>query len=284
MPFQIRPTGPDDGWAFGGHERYVTDLRREYDALWATGGLFGVVLKREEEPILQFATAILDPKFSREYLAGGDWGGPLAVRYLESGRRAILPDLDDNPRPAALAAADGGLHVHLFRCHWVPGLDPEDELRARGMAAPAFLRLLQGARLQLLTVEVSQEWRPLALEAGLQVIRDGGKEETAIFGVDRSSVLRAGNVSLETAFAAPPPNLALGHLARRVLYHFRLGRDDAEIAARTGRSPRSMKTTWSRIFELVEPALGPYGDRWVALRAFLEIHPEECWPYGTGRT
>jgi hypothetical protein len=266
-------------------EKWMPQAQRQLLAAWDTGGLFGVALE-DEHGLQGLALAgFLDREFERTILTMPQpYVGSLALEWIAAGRSPLLPGLDADPEPAARIATELGLHLHFFEFHWEgPKAGPE-AFAPRALLSQAVQDRFLGCRLRNMTVEAHGE--------AIEQLRIGGwsvfnpyptmpaDDFVALCGVNRELADRSSNPWLFQAFAPALPVVPLSHRQRRILFHFRNGLPDEEIAERVFLSPKSMKTNWDRIFEAFETLPGfPFGrSKRRAVQEYLRSHPEEAWP------
>lgn len=272
-------------FVFAQDEAWATQVERQLLALWGTGGLFGVVLEDEHQIQGLALAGFLDEEFERILMTmPAPYVGQLALAWIAEGRSPLLPGLDVNPEPAARMAAEQGLHLHFFEFHWEGPRSGAAALAPRALLSQAVQERYLGCRLRLMTVEAHGEAIDLLKAGGWAIFNpypEAPEEDTvAICGVDGGLADRSSNPWLIQAFAPGVPTVPLSHRQRRILFHFRSGYSDDEIAERVFLSPKSMKTNWDRIFEAFESVPGfPFGrSKRRAVQDYLRNHPEEAWP------
>lgn len=265
--------------------KWAAQVERQLLALWETGGLFGVVLD-DERGLQGLALAgFLEEEFERTILTmPKPYVGLVALEWLAEGRSPLLPGLDVDPEPAARMAAEVGLHLHFFEFNWEgPRIGPE-AFAPRALLSQAVQERYVGCRLRVMTVEAHFEAIDLLETGGWAIFNPypimPDDDTVAILGVNPELADRSSNPWLLQAFAHGLPVVPLSHRQRRILFHFRNGLSDDEIAERVFLSPKSMKTNWDRIFEAFETLPGfPFGrSKRRAVQEYLRSHPEEAWP------
>jgi len=268
--------------------RWATTCEKEFERLWSTGGLFGVVLDGPIGKAEGFALAgFLQPDFSQAIQTSRTpYATAMADEWLQRGQSPLLPCLDKHPEVFAKIAGAYGTHLHLFEFHWEGGLECPATIAHRAYLSKALNERYVGCHLRLLTIEVHPNALDVVLRGGFSIVNDypeaSADDRVKLCGADRNAANLSSQFWLLQAFAPPLPSLPLAPRLRRILFHFRAGLSDQEIANRVFLSPRSMKNYWTRIFEAFHNAIDGFVDEPQKRRViyeYLKTHPEEVWPY-----
>jgi DNA-binding CsgD family transcriptional regulator len=269
------------------NESWLREAAVEHADLWRAGGLFGSTLVESVSgvPVSTLMAGFVTPEFSYELSNGpASDASAVAARWVRDGRRPVYPPLDVDARSIASEAAREGLHMHVFHFDYRGPASGLESMRARTMVAERFVERYRGACLRAMTFECyGENYIEGMARSGCREFNRSWKGDmpVAIMGVDRALAELSGNTAFMGLFSHGLPDLPLNHRQRRVLFHFRNGLTDPEIAERIYVSQNSMKTTWDRIFEIFNqhvPSVFESKFKRRAIIEYLRTHPEEVWP------
>jgi DNA-binding CsgD family transcriptional regulator len=269
----LASTTDDEDWL-----RVVTT---ETQAIFSQSGIGGTLFRNQfGHPIAGVYSGFLAPEFSQSILTDETpWVNGRAARSIAAGKPAILPTPERNLN-AYLAAAQVGLHMHMFLFDWLGGHAAEVTYKLRAALAQDLVNRYCGAPIRYITVEARAVYREEAERTGFRVFRTYPGEETCLMLADIQAFEDHMIPTLMALLKRDRPRLKLSPTYRRLLYFHQRGYTDEEIADALGLSRSSMKTYWDRIFTVFCEVIdfGPNGSKRRAVSAYLQLHPEECWP------
>lgn len=235
---------------------------------------------------------LIRPRFAAHLLKAD---APYFHRHVEAAKPLPFPDFGE------VGKANAGEGLDLFLAHFAveQDIDDADAIRVRGLLVSYFVDQFSGNRLRSVMVEtVGRENTVMAQNAGFEIVtnypawriandrleRDGPH----LLRIDLARALEVQNFHLARLLQYRPPVFRFPPGARELLRFALQGLTDVQIAAQKGMSIKSIASTWTRIYRIVEdvaPTLLPLdlsgkSDRRLTLLAHLRNHPEELWPYG----